>query len=69
MYDSADTKTLPFTLLGSKLRPPLLREGLVFRPWLLDLLRTGSRRRLTLLSAPTGYGKTTLLAQWRESEE
>ena len=69
MYDSADTKTLPFTLLGPKLRPPLLREGLVFRPWLLDLLRTGSRRRLTLLSAPTGYGKTTLLAQWRESEE
>jgi ATP/maltotriose-dependent transcriptional regulator MalT len=43
---------------------PVLRETLVPRQHLLDLLRQGRGRRLTLVSAPAGYGKTTLLAQW-----
>ena len=40
----------------------------MFRPALVEMLRSGCGRRLTLLSAPTGYGKTTLLAQWHKSE-
>ena len=37
---------------------------LVHRATLLDALSAGRRRKLTLLSAPAGWGKTTLLAQW-----
>ena len=37
---------------------------LVHRAALLDALSAGRRRKLTLLSAPAGWGKTTLLAQW-----
>ena len=51
-------------LLRSKLRPPVLRSALVPRAPLLTRLREGRQRRLTLVCAPAGYGKTTLLAQW-----
>lgn len=63
------SKTRYLPLLETKLRPPPVREGMVFRPALVALLRSGRGRKLTLLSAPTGYGKTTLLAQWRASRE
>src|SRR3954471_10922326 len=51
-------------LVRSKLRPPVLRGALVPRAPLLEGLREGRGRRLTLVCAPAGYGKTTLLAQW-----
>jgi LuxR family maltose regulon positive regulatory protein len=51
-------------IVAAKLRVPLLRETLVPRLQLRERLRQGRGRRLTLLSAPAGYGKTTLLAQW-----
>jgi LuxR family transcriptional regulator, maltose regulon positive regulatory protein len=48
----------------TKLRPPFLRPGLLERSELLEMLRDGEKARLTLVCAPAGYGKTTLLAQW-----
>lgn len=51
-------------LIKTKLFIPHLREGLVPRPKLLEKLEQGSSRLLTLISAPAGYGKTTLLAEW-----
>lgn len=51
-------------VVAAKLRVPMLRETLVPRQRLLEWLRKGRGRRLTLVSAPAGYGKTTLLAQW-----
>src|SRR5215211_8731856 len=39
------------------------------RPALLVRLQAGSSRKLTLIEAPVGYGKTTLLNQWRRTEE
>jgi LuxR family maltose regulon positive regulatory protein len=36
---------------------------------LLNQLDAGSARKLTLIGAPAGYGKTTLLNQWRRAEE
>ena len=51
-------------LLASRLRPPPLQTALIRRERLLALLEVGLEQRLTLLSAPAGYGKTTLLAQW-----
>lgn len=43
---------------------PPLRPGLVPRPRLTERLNEGIRRRLTLISAPAGFGKTTLLSEW-----
>jgi LuxR family maltose regulon positive regulatory protein len=51
-------------LLGTKLHVPAVGAQLVHRAALLDALSAGRRRKLTLLSAPAGWGKTTLLAQW-----
>jgi LuxR family maltose regulon positive regulatory protein len=55
-------------LLGSKLAPPPAPRGIAPRRQLLDRLREGRGRRLTLVCAPAGYGKTTVLAQWREAD-
>jgi LuxR family transcriptional regulator, maltose regulon positive regulatory protein len=52
-------------LVWSKLRPPALRAGLIPRAGLLSLLQAGLQAKLCLLAAPAGFGKTTLLGQWR----
>jgi LuxR family maltose regulon positive regulatory protein len=49
-------------LLATPLHVPSPRSQLVSRPRLLD--RLGPLRTLTLVSAPAGFGKTTLLAEW-----
>jgi LuxR family maltose regulon positive regulatory protein len=54
---------LPAALLGTKLGPPALPGDLVSRPSLLALLAV-PLRPLTLVEAPAGFGKTTLLAEW-----
>jgi hypothetical protein len=51
------------SLVSTKLTPPVLRT-LVPRPHLIDHLIAGSDRRATLVSAPAGAGKTSLLAEW-----
>ncbi|MDT5352963.1 MAG: hypothetical protein QOJ56_1495 [Mycobacterium sp.] len=51
-------------LLATKLHVPAIGGQLVHRTALLDALSAGRCRKLTLLSAPAGWGKTTLLAQW-----
>ena len=57
-------------LLATKLYIPPLRRSLVRRPRLLEHLDQGLRRKLTLVSAPAGFGKTTLVAEWvRDLEE
>ncbi|HMQ33870.1 MAG TPA: LuxR C-terminal-related transcriptional regulator [Chloroflexaceae bacterium] len=50
--------------LAAKLTPPPPREGLVPRARLAAWLAAQARARLTLVVAPAGFGKTTLLAQW-----
>jgi LuxR family maltose regulon positive regulatory protein len=51
-------------LLETKLHVPRRRRGLVARPRLLERLGRESEPKLTLVSAPAGFGKTTLLAEW-----
>ncbi len=51
-------------LLATKLHRPLPRTHLVRRPQLAARLTQGAVGPLTLVSAPAGFGKTTLLAQW-----
>jgi len=52
------------SLLATKLHMPRPRPHLVLRPHLVEQLQQGMERALTLVSAPAGFGKTTLLAQW-----
>jgi LuxR family maltose regulon positive regulatory protein len=54
-------------LLTTKLAIPSLPPTLVKRPRLVERLHQGVGRRLTLLSAPAGFGKTTLLSEWHAS--
>ena len=54
-------------LIATKLRPPRTPKNLVVRARLLERLERDPERRLTLLSAPAGFGKTTLLGEWVES--
>ena len=51
-------------LLETKLHIPWWRRGLVARPRLSDRLNRGAESALTLVSAPAGFGKTTLLTEW-----
>ncbi|MEC3954398.1 protein kinase [Nocardia sp. CDC153] len=57
---TAATPPVPAT----RLRPPTVSRALVERPRLLDALRSGHDRRLAVVHGPTGFGKTTLAAQW-----
>ena len=50
--------------LGTKLFVPRSHSGIVPRPRLIETLGDGSRRRFTVVIAPAGFGKTTLLAEW-----
>ncbi len=54
-------------LLSTKLHPSQAHPKLVARPRLVENLIGDSGRRLTLLSAPAGFGKTTLLNEWIRS--
>ncbi len=54
-------------LVETKFYVPSLRRGVVARPRLSDRLSGGTGARLTLVSAPAGFGKTTLLADWLTS--
>jgi len=51
-------------LLETKLHIPPVRPELVSRPRLVERLNAGLHRKLTLVSAPAGFGKSTLLSEW-----
>jgi LuxR family maltose regulon positive regulatory protein len=51
-------------LLATKLHQPRPRSRLVSRSHLVERLQQSMEHVLTLVSAPAGFGKTTLLAQW-----
>jgi hypothetical protein len=51
-------------LLTTKLYIPPARPALVVRPRLLDQLSRGLAGKLTVIAAPAGFGKTSLLANW-----
>ena len=51
-------------LVATKLHVPAPRSGLIGRARLVDRLERGLASRLVLVSAPAGFGKTSLLTQW-----
>jgi LuxR family maltose regulon positive regulatory protein len=56
-------------IVAPKLRAPSPRPEQLARPQLLGLLERAPDTKISLISAPAGYGKTTLLAQWLHAEE
>jgi len=54
------------SILVTKLFVPPTRAEFVHRSGLIERLNNGLNRRLTLLSAPAGFGKTTLVSHWVE---
>jgi serine/threonine-protein kinase PknK len=60
--DTMPTPPAPVT----KYRPAMSTRSLVARERLVDVLRESGRRRMILIHAPSGFGKSTLAAQWRD---
>ena len=56
-------------LLTTKLYTPSVRPEWMSRPRLIERLNAAFQCKLTLVSAPAGFGKTTLLAEWASGHE
>jgi ATP/maltotriose-dependent transcriptional regulator MalT len=67
MGDSVKQRMTP-VLVATKLHPPAVRDQTIPRERLLEALRAGSGLKLSLVACPAGFGKTSLLAAWREAE-
>jgi LuxR family maltose regulon positive regulatory protein len=59
---------LPFEITESKLQPPPIRPGMVSRLEVVDRLRASRQASVVAVTAPAGYGKTSLLVDWAEHE-
>ncbi|GIV63953.1 MAG: LuxR family transcriptional regulator [Bellilinea sp.] len=55
---------MPISILATKFHPPAVRSALVERPALHNRLTQGLRGKVTIISAPPGFGKSTLVAEW-----
>jgi LuxR family maltose regulon positive regulatory protein len=69
MSDSVSPDSSAPAVVGTKLRVPSPRSEQVLRWRLLEMLEAGRDCKVTLVSAPAGYGKTILLSQWLTSNE
>jgi LuxR family transcriptional regulator, maltose regulon positive regulatory protein len=56
-------------VLATKLFEPTVPRALLSRPRLVKRFNDGLSARVTLVSAPAGYGKSTLLSEWRATPE
>src|SRR3990170_1968596 len=63
--------SVPAPILATKLYIPPPRSKIVLRPRLIERLNEGlsASRKLTLISAPAGFGKTTLVSEWVAGSE
>src|SRR3954452_13700847 len=57
-------RSMPTAVLATKLYIPPPPPKVVLRPRLVERLNEGLHRKLTLISAPAGFGKTTLVSEW-----
>ncbi len=61
-WEEGVSESMP--ILATKLYIPPPRPKVVHRPRLLERLNAGRHRKLTVISAPAGFGKTTLVSAW-----
>ena len=57
------------SLITTKLYNPPPPSNLVPRPHLIEKLNRGLDKKLTIISVPSGYGKSTLLSTWAQQDE
>ena len=62
-------KATQYPILATKLYIPKPRPNLVPRTRLIEQLNKAVNHKLTLISAPAGFGKTTLLSEWISKSE
>ena len=55
----------PAWIIKSKIEPEEQMASLIGRPRLIQRLKDGLDRKLTLIAASAGYGKTALMSRWR----
>ncbi|MCB0201402.1 MAG: LuxR family transcriptional regulator, partial [Anaerolineae bacterium] len=67
MVDTSQNQPVQ-NLLQTKLYKPIIRKDLIARPRLFAMLDLGLERPFTMISAPAGYGKTTLVGSWLKSQ-
>jgi LuxR family transcriptional regulator, maltose regulon positive regulatory protein len=67
LQPSTSSAFLESSLLETKLFAPKAKADLIPRPELLTQLDKGLEVKLTMLSAPAGFGKTSLLSSWQAS--
>ena len=65
--NAAAGETVPLPILATKLHRPPVAPDILPRARLLEQLNEGRQRPLTLISAPAGYGKSTLASRWQEA--
>ncbi|MBE0669219.1 MAG: AAA family ATPase, partial [Anaerolineales bacterium] len=58
---------MSMTILATKLYVPTPQPKIVLRPRLIEQMNEGLHHKLTLISAPAGFGKTTLISEWVDS--
>ncbi|MGQ0700602.1 MAG: hypothetical protein ACT4PZ_20470 [Panacagrimonas sp.] len=67
MPKKSDATLIPVArVIRTKLGPPRAPRRMVNRDAVLGTLALGTERTLTVLRAPAGFGKSTVLASWRE---
>ena len=62
---------MTYQVLSTKLYIPPIQASLVRRPRLVEVLESGYQagKRVTLVSAPAGFGKTTVIREWITASE
>ena len=63
-FQAGESKSIVEPLLSTKFYIPPTRSKIVTRPRLIERLNAGLHHKLTLISAPAGFGKTTLVSEW-----
>ena len=56
-------------ILKTKLFIPPFKNDMIRRPYLVERINSGMDRKVVLVSAPAGFGKSTLLAEWAVQNE
>ena len=65
----SDSQSPQYSLLSTKLHRPRIEQNFLPRPRLIEHLNQRRNRPLTLVTAPAGYGKTTLVSSWMEESD
>ena len=60
-------ETTTISIIRTKLHRPPIGPDFVARPHLLERLEKYRQRPVTMVSAPAGYGKSTLVSSWLEA--